>query len=98
MTGAYIEQFQSAMPQARVVVIPNGHHYCFIKHAELVFNEMRTFLLEFRWLSILKIKLVMITKGILDCKDGPMNLQDLEHMTGEYGEGWALQHVRRILN
>jgi uncharacterized protein len=25
-----------------------------------------------------------------------MNLQDLERMTGEYGEGWALPHVRRL--
>lgn len=26
-----------------------------------------------------------------------MNLQDIKHMTGEYGEGWALQHVHRNL-
>ena len=25
-----------------------------------------------------------------------MNLQDLERMTGEYGEGWALQHIHRL--
>ena len=42
----YIEQFQQRVPHAKVVVIPHGHHYCFIKHEELVFQEMRTFLLE----------------------------------------------------
>ncbi len=40
-----IEQFRCAVPHARVVVIPKGHHYCFIKHPELVFDEMRKFLL-----------------------------------------------------
>ncbi len=42
----YIEKFRSSLPHARVVVIPNGHHYCFLKQEELVFNEMRSFLLE----------------------------------------------------
>lgn len=41
-----IEQFQQNVPHARVVVIPEGHHYCFIKEEELVYNEMRKFLLE----------------------------------------------------
>ena len=42
----YIEQFQRKVPQAKVVVIPHGHHYCFIKQEELVFEEMRKFLGE----------------------------------------------------
>jgi pimeloyl-ACP methyl ester carboxylesterase len=41
-----IEQFRRNVPHARVVEIPRGHHYCFIKQAEIVFNEMRKFLLE----------------------------------------------------
>lgn len=40
-----IEQFQRSVRHARIVEIPNGHHYCFIKHEELVFDEMRKFLL-----------------------------------------------------
>jgi len=40
-----IEQFRRAVPHARIVIIPKGHHYCFIKHEELVFDEMRKFLL-----------------------------------------------------
>jgi pimeloyl-ACP methyl ester carboxylesterase len=40
-----IEQFRREVPHARVVVIPKGHHYCFIKHEELVFDEMSKFLL-----------------------------------------------------
>lgn len=42
----YIEQFRGMVPNARIVVIPNGHHYCFLKHEEVVFNEMHSFLLE----------------------------------------------------
>lgn len=40
----YFEQFQRKVPHARVVVIPNGHHYCFIKQEEIVYEEMRRFL------------------------------------------------------
>jgi len=40
-----IEQIRRSVPHARIVEIPNGHHYCFIKHDELVFDEMRKFLL-----------------------------------------------------
>jgi non-heme chloroperoxidase len=40
----WIAQFQRNVPHARVVVIPKGHHYCFIQQDELVFNEMRSFL------------------------------------------------------
>ncbi len=42
----HLEQFRREAPRARVVEIPDGHHYCFIKQAELVFAEMRRFLLE----------------------------------------------------
>ncbi len=40
----YIEQFRRNVPHAKVVIIPHGHHYCFIKQEGLVFNEMRSFL------------------------------------------------------
>jgi len=39
-----IAQFQRNVPHARIVEIPHGHHYCFIKQEELVFEEMRKFL------------------------------------------------------
>ena len=45
-TRQYIKQFQREVPHARVVEIPNGHHYCFIKQEEIVFEEMMKFLLE----------------------------------------------------
>jgi pimeloyl-ACP methyl ester carboxylesterase len=41
-----IEQFRRAVPHARIVEIPQGHHYCFIYKEELVYTEMRKFLLE----------------------------------------------------
>lgn len=41
----YIEQFRSRVPHARIAIIPNGHHYCFIKQEERVYDEMRSFLL-----------------------------------------------------
>jgi pimeloyl-ACP methyl ester carboxylesterase len=41
-----IEQFRRDVPHARIVEIPHGHHWCFIKHEELVYEEMRMFLLE----------------------------------------------------
>jgi pimeloyl-ACP methyl ester carboxylesterase len=41
-----IFEFQNRFPHAKIVVIPNGHHYCFIAQEELVYNEMQTFLLE----------------------------------------------------
>lgn len=40
-----IRQFQHNVPHAKIVEIPKGHHYCFIKHEEIVFDEMRKFLL-----------------------------------------------------
>jgi len=42
----YIEQFHHNVPRAKVVEIPSGHHSCFIKQEEIVFDEMRKFLLE----------------------------------------------------
>lgn len=41
-----ISEFQARFPHARIVVIPEGHHYCFIAQEELVYNEMRKFLVE----------------------------------------------------
>jgi pimeloyl-ACP methyl ester carboxylesterase len=41
-----ISEFQNRFPHAKTVVIPDGHHYCFIAQEELVYNEMRKFLLE----------------------------------------------------
>lgn len=41
-----IEQFRRDVPRAIVVEIPKGHHYCYIKHEELVYDAMREFLLE----------------------------------------------------
>jgi len=38
-----IKQFRRNVPHARIVEIPNGHHYCFIKQADLVFDEMNVF-------------------------------------------------------
>jgi pimeloyl-ACP methyl ester carboxylesterase len=41
-----ISEFQNRFPHAKIVVIPDGHHYCFIAQEELVYTEMRKFLLE----------------------------------------------------
>jgi len=40
------EQFQNQYPQARIVELPDGHHYCFTAQEEIVYREMRKFLLE----------------------------------------------------
>jgi pimeloyl-ACP methyl ester carboxylesterase len=40
-----IEQFRRDVPHARIVEIPRGHHWCFIKHEELVYEEMWKFLI-----------------------------------------------------
>jgi pimeloyl-ACP methyl ester carboxylesterase len=40
-----IAEFQTRFPHAEVVIIPDGHHYCFIAHEDLVYEEMRRFLL-----------------------------------------------------
>lgn len=39
-----ISEFQSRFPHAKIVEIPNGHHYCFIAQEELVYEEMSKFL------------------------------------------------------
>ena len=44
-TRESIELFRQNVPHARIVEIPRGHHYCFIQQEELVFEEMRQFLL-----------------------------------------------------
>ena len=41
-----IENFQRNVPHARTVEIPQGHHYCFIQKEDLVYEEMRRFLLD----------------------------------------------------
>jgi pimeloyl-ACP methyl ester carboxylesterase len=41
-----IEQFRRDVPQAKIIEIAQGNHWCFIKHEELVVNEMLTFLVE----------------------------------------------------
>jgi pimeloyl-ACP methyl ester carboxylesterase len=41
-----VAEFQNRFPHAKIVVIPDGHHYCFIAQEELVYAEMRKFLLE----------------------------------------------------
>jgi non-heme chloroperoxidase len=41
-----ISEFQERFPHARILVVPDGHHYCFIAQEELVYHEMRKFLLE----------------------------------------------------
>jgi pimeloyl-ACP methyl ester carboxylesterase len=45
-TRESIEQFRQNVPHAKIVEIPNGHHYCFIQQEELVYEEMRKFLLQ----------------------------------------------------
>ena len=44
-TRECIEQFRLDVPQARIIEIPQGHHYCFIQKEDLVYEEMRKFLL-----------------------------------------------------
>ena len=41
-----ISGFQDRFPHAKIVVIPDGHHFCFIAQEQLVYDEMRKFLLE----------------------------------------------------
>jgi pimeloyl-ACP methyl ester carboxylesterase len=41
-----IEKFRQDVPQARIVEIPHGHHWCFIKHEELIYKEMKKFLAD----------------------------------------------------
>jgi len=46
LTRACFEQFRREVPHAKIIEIPKGHHYCFIKQEALVFEEMRKFLLS----------------------------------------------------
>jgi non-heme chloroperoxidase len=41
-----VSEFQGRFPHARIIVIPDGHHYCFMAQEELVCHEIREFLLE----------------------------------------------------
>jgi len=41
-----ISEFHNRFPHAKIVMIPDGHHFCFIAQEELVYNEMRKVLLE----------------------------------------------------
>jgi len=45
-TRESIELFQRNVPHAKIIEIPQGHHYCFIEQEELVYEEIRKFLLE----------------------------------------------------
>jgi pimeloyl-ACP methyl ester carboxylesterase len=40
-----LSEFQSRFPHANIMVIPAGHHYCFLAQEELVYREMQRFLL-----------------------------------------------------
>lgn len=39
-------EFQNRFPHAKIVTLPAGHHFCFIAQEELIYTEMREFLLE----------------------------------------------------
>jgi pimeloyl-ACP methyl ester carboxylesterase len=39
-------EFQNRFPHSKIIVIPDGHHFCFIAQEELVYDEVRKFLLE----------------------------------------------------
>ena len=41
-----ISEFQGRFPHAKILIIPDGHHYCFIAQEEQVYNEMRKFLID----------------------------------------------------
>jgi len=45
-TRESIQLFRRNVPHAKIVEIPQGHHYCFIEQEELVYEEMRRFLLH----------------------------------------------------
>lgn len=45
-TRESIEQFRQNVPYAKIIEIPQGHHYCFIAQAELVYEETRKFLMD----------------------------------------------------
>lgn len=39
----WMQEFHRRVPQAQVVEIPGGHHYCFLAHEEVVVGAMREF-------------------------------------------------------
>lgn len=39
-----IKRFRHIVPHAQIVIMPHGHHYCFIKQPQIVFDEMCKFL------------------------------------------------------
>jgi pimeloyl-ACP methyl ester carboxylesterase len=41
-----VSDFRQRFPHAEIVVMPEGHHYCFIAQQEQVYERMRSFLLE----------------------------------------------------
>ena len=41
-----ISEFQNRFPHAKIVELPDGHHYCFMVQEDLVYEKMRKFLLE----------------------------------------------------
>jgi len=41
-----IRNLRADMPHARIIEISNGHHYCFMAQEDLVYDEMRKFLLD----------------------------------------------------
>lgn len=41
-----MEKFRAEVPHAKIIEIPDGHHYCYIVQEDLVYEEMRKFLLE----------------------------------------------------
>ena len=45
-TRESIERFRRNVPHAKIIEIPDGHHYCFIEQEQLVYEEMRAFLSE----------------------------------------------------
>jgi pimeloyl-ACP methyl ester carboxylesterase len=46
LSRSLISEFQNRFPHAKIVTIPDGHHYCFIVQGDLVYEEMRKFLLD----------------------------------------------------
>ena len=39
-------KIQGRFPKAKIIIIPNGHHYCFIAQEGFVHEEMKKFLLK----------------------------------------------------
>ncbi|NJN79005.1 MAG: alpha/beta hydrolase [Anaerolineales bacterium] len=41
-----ITRFKNDIPHAKIIEVPDGHHYCYIVQEQLVYDKMREFLLE----------------------------------------------------